>query len=79
MVVFHHGGEEFTDEVEVGDCVDGEHAFVLAGGRFEDGFTGSNAGIVEEDGWVANGAANFFADFGDLIGLGEVALEEMRC
>lgn len=77
VVAADHGREELLGEEVVGEgvYVEGE-ADVFFGG-VEDGFSAGAAGVVDEDGGVAEGAADGGGGGIDGVFGGEVALEEV--
>lgn len=75
VVAGDEAGKELLGEDVVRDGVDVEgEPDVLLGG-LEDGLSAGNAGVQDEDGGVADGAADLGSDRGDGGRVGDVALE----
>lgn len=73
-----HGGQEFADEAEVGEEVDGEGIFDAFFGAFEDRLAGGYAGVVDEDCGGAEAGADLGCGLADGFGGGDVAVVEMH-
>ena len=67
------GGEEFAEEAEVGEQVEGEGLRCGGVGAGEEGAAGGDAGVVDEEGGGAVGVADEGGGAGDGGGGGEVA------
>lgn len=72
-----HGGEEFADQAEVGEDVDGEGLVDGGVGAGEDGSASGDAGVVDEDGGGAVSGADGGGGFVDGGGGGDVAVVEV--
>lgn len=72
-----HGGEELLGRPVVGEGVDVEGEADVALRGVEDAAALDDAGVVDEDGRLADGLADLGRDGGDGLGGGDVALEEV--
>lgn len=75
VVVLAHVGEELLGGPVVGEGVDVEGEADVALGGVEDRLADDDAGVVDEDGGVADLGADFGRHRGDGLGGGDVALE----
>lgn len=72
-----HSREEFLDRVPVADEVDVEDLLEVLVGDIEDAERPANAGVVDENGRVAELGLDLVGDLGDAGGLCNVALVEV--
>jgi hypothetical protein len=76
VVVLDHGWEELLYEAKVADGVDGEGQLNIRRRSMKNGFAAADTGVVDEDGWVPDFAADALADDGYVVNRGEVNFKE---